>query len=242
MLTALIQSCAERGITFTYGLHLPSTFQVAHAFQQDVKAVAANLARLLAVGCSAFAVVFADGDSTNAPIAEGGKNLGVLHAEALNALVDLLRTEPVAKQSVAKLQFFVAPAHRHGDLQYEKTLPKKHLYYWRDINTNLHPDAAILFEGAEQLNERVSHNFAAAVWQYWGPKRKVVFWDKYVVVIVDRDFVNASVDTLRMTLRLRRCSCNRTKGALLASRITSTYRLSSSFLSIFFESSIYRNM
>lgn len=176
MLGELIKTCNEQHVDFNYGVHLPATFEAAHLLQRECKTLASKFAALVKAGCSAFSVVFADGDAVNAPISEGGKNLGVLHAEGLNAVFAQVKSESGGKH----LQFFVAPAHRHGDLQVERTLPKKHLYYWRDINTNLTHDAALLFNGPEQLNERISHHFAAALWSYWGAKRKVVLWDMYV--------------------------------------------------------------
>ena len=170
--------CSERRVEFNYGLHLPSTFDAAHALMREHKSVAAKLLPLAKAGCGNFTVIFADGDAANAPIAEGGKNLGVLHADGLNALFSQLRQDVGDAKA---LHFFVGLAHRHGDVQAEKTLPKKHLYYWRDINANLTMDAAVLFHGPEQLNERISHHFAAALWTYWGAKRKVVLWDLYVI-------------------------------------------------------------
>lgn len=174
MLGELIKLCAERHIDFNFALHVPATFEAAHALVKEHKAVAAKLAPLAKAGCGCFSVVFADGDEANAPIAEGGKNLGVLHAEGVNALYAALKAE-----AARPLQMFVAPAHRHGDVQAEKTLPKKHLYYWRDMNANLAAEAALLFHGPEPLNERLTHHFAAAMWQYWGAKRRVVLWDLY---------------------------------------------------------------
>ncbi len=180
-LPALGAACAQQHVALNYAVPLGALFDFAA--EQTRTHVAAHCLAAVRAGVRHLTLWFdaalgASEDQIRVDISGAKKNVGLVHADVCNRIFEAVR-KGVDAAVAGTLCFYVSSAHTAGAFELEEALPKRKLYYWRDINTALAADVRLLLSAGEPVSRSISSAAAEGMRALFGPKRTLILLDHY---------------------------------------------------------------